>query len=211
MATEVRVDDSLIDYLLKIVAQTRENDALELGISPRGTLALFRSAQALALIDGRDFCIADDIKRLVLPVFAHRVIVNSRQSASPNAEVLKPNRFCRKFYRKQRSHLIHTNIINFMEFEWDERKAKENIKKHDGISFEEAAFAFYDKWAIEEYDDSHSDFEEQRIVLIGLATNLLLRVTYTVRKNEIIRIISAEKARPFEERAYNKNRNEYDK
>ncbi len=82
LATEVKVDDSLIDYLLQIVAATRENDALELGISPRGTLALFRSAQAYALIDGRDFCIADDIKRLVLPVFAHRVIVNSRQSTS---------------------------------------------------------------------------------------------------------------------------------
>ncbi len=82
MASEVRVDDSLVDYLLQIVAQTRENDALELGISPRGTLALFRSAQAFALIEGRDYCIADDIKRLVLPVFAHRVIVNSRQSTS---------------------------------------------------------------------------------------------------------------------------------
>ncbi len=82
LAAEVRVDDSLVDYLLQIVAQTRENDALELGISPRGTLALFRSAQAFALIDGRDFCIADDIKRLVIPVFAHRVIVNSRQSTS---------------------------------------------------------------------------------------------------------------------------------
>ncbi len=82
LAAEVRVDDSLVDYLLQIVAQTRENDALELGISPRGTLALFRSAQAFALIDGRDFCIADDIKRLIIPVFAHRVIVNSRQSTS---------------------------------------------------------------------------------------------------------------------------------
>ncbi len=82
MATEVRVDESLIDYLLNIVAQTRANDALELGISPRGTLALFRSAQAFALVDGRDYCIADDIKQLVLPVFAHRVIVNSRQTAS---------------------------------------------------------------------------------------------------------------------------------
>jgi len=76
--TEVRVDEVLIDYLLKIVAQTRENDAIELGISPRGTLALFRSAQARALIEGRDFCIADDIKRLILPCFAHRIIVSSR-------------------------------------------------------------------------------------------------------------------------------------
>ena len=82
LATQVRVDESLVDYLLNIVAATRANDALELGISPRGTLALFRSAQAFALIDGRDYCIADDIKGLVLPVFAHRVIINSRQSTS---------------------------------------------------------------------------------------------------------------------------------
>jgi len=81
-ASEVRVDESLIDYLLNIVRLTRESDALELGISPRGTLALFRSAQAYALIEGRDYCIADDIKRLVLPCFAHRVIVNTRQSGT---------------------------------------------------------------------------------------------------------------------------------
>ncbi len=82
LATEVRVDEVLVDYLLNIVAQTRGNDSLELGISPRGTLALFRSAQAFALIEGRDYCIADDIKRLVLPVFAHRVIVNSRLAST---------------------------------------------------------------------------------------------------------------------------------
>ena len=80
--SEVRVDDVLVDYLLNIVAQTRSSDALELGISPRGTLSLFRAAQAVALIEGRDFCIADDIKQLILPVFAHRIIVNSRQTAS---------------------------------------------------------------------------------------------------------------------------------
>lgn len=80
VVAEVKVDESLIDYLLTIVEQTRNTDALELGISPRGTLALFRSSQALALIEGRDFCIADDIKRLVIPCFAHRVIVNSRGS-----------------------------------------------------------------------------------------------------------------------------------
>ncbi len=79
-ASEVRVDEVLIDYLLNIVRLTRESEQLELGISPRGTLALFRSAQAYALIDARDFCIADDIKRLILPVFAHRLIVNSRQA-----------------------------------------------------------------------------------------------------------------------------------
>jgi MoxR-like ATPase len=78
LVSKVRVDESLVDYLLNIVAGTRENERLELGISPRGTLALFRSSQAFALIEGRDYCIADDIKRLALPVFAHRVIVNSR-------------------------------------------------------------------------------------------------------------------------------------
>jgi len=81
-AAAVRVDESLIDYLLNVVRLTRESDALELGISPRGTLALFRSAQAFALIEGRDYCIADDIKRLVLPCFAHRVIVNTRQAST---------------------------------------------------------------------------------------------------------------------------------
>jgi MoxR-like ATPase len=80
LSTKVRVDDALVDYLLNVVAQTRESDALELGISPRGTLALFRSAQAFALIEGRDYCIADDIKRLVLPVFAHRLMVNTRNT-----------------------------------------------------------------------------------------------------------------------------------
>lgn len=84
LVSDVRVDDVLLDYLLQIVDQTRKNDMLELGISPRGTLALFRSAQALALIEGRDYCIADDIKRLVLPCFAHRVIVNSRVSVVRN-------------------------------------------------------------------------------------------------------------------------------
>ena len=78
LVSEVRVDDILVDYLLQIVDATRKADSLELGISPRGTLALFRSAQALAFIEGRNYCIADDIKRLVVPCFGHRVIVNSR-------------------------------------------------------------------------------------------------------------------------------------
>ena len=84
LVTQVRVDDSLVDYLLQIVDATRKSDALELGISPRGALALFRSAQALALIDGRDYCIADDIKRLVMPCFAHRLIVSSRSAGLRN-------------------------------------------------------------------------------------------------------------------------------
>ena len=78
----VRVDDALVDYLMRIVSATRDSEMLDLGVSPRGTLALFRAAQALALTEGRSFCVPDDVKRLVLPVFAHRLVVNSRFSSS---------------------------------------------------------------------------------------------------------------------------------
>jgi MoxR-like ATPase len=83
-SSEVRFDDALLDYLLQIVDSTRKSESLDLGISPRGALALFRAAQSLALIEGRDYCIADDIKRLVLPCFAHRIIVSARVSAVKN-------------------------------------------------------------------------------------------------------------------------------
>jgi MoxR-like ATPase len=81
-AQTVSVDDALVDYLMRVVAATRESETLDLGVSPRGTLALFRAAQAFALVEGRDYCVPDDVKRLVLPVFAHRLVVNSRFSSS---------------------------------------------------------------------------------------------------------------------------------
>ena len=77
----VRVDDALVDYLLKIVEATRKHESLELGVSPRGSLALFRAAQANAVIEGRSFCIPDDIKHLVIPCFAHRILVGTRIAA----------------------------------------------------------------------------------------------------------------------------------
>jgi MoxR-like ATPase len=80
--SSVSVDDALVDYLMRVVAATRSSETLDLGVSPRGTLALFRAAQALALTEGRDYCLPDDIKRLILPVFAHRLVVNSRFSSS---------------------------------------------------------------------------------------------------------------------------------
>jgi MoxR-like ATPase len=79
-ARRVIADESLLDYILQIVRATRESDILDLGVSPRGSLALYHAAQSLAYIEGRDFCIPDDIKRLVVPVFAHRIVVNSRYS-----------------------------------------------------------------------------------------------------------------------------------
>ena len=79
---DVAVDEAIVDYLMRIVAATRNSEMLDLGVSPRGTLALFRAAQALALIEERAYCIPDDIKRLVVPVFAHRLTVSSRYSSA---------------------------------------------------------------------------------------------------------------------------------
>ena len=80
--SEVTVDDAIVDYLMRIVSATRSSEMLDLGVSPRGTLALFRAAQALALTEDRTYCIPDDIKRLVIPVFAHRLTVSSRYSSA---------------------------------------------------------------------------------------------------------------------------------
>ena len=80
--SEVTVDDAIVDYLMRVVLATRSSEMLDLGVSPRGTLALFRAAQALALTEEREFCIPDDIKRLVVPVFAHRLTVSSRYSSA---------------------------------------------------------------------------------------------------------------------------------
>jgi MoxR-like ATPase len=80
--TAVAVDDSIVHYLMRIVAATRDSEMLDLGVSPRGSLALFRAAQAIALGEDRTYCIPDDVKRLVVPVFAHRITVSSRFSSS---------------------------------------------------------------------------------------------------------------------------------
>jgi MoxR-like ATPase len=74
----IRVDDALVDYILAIVEQTRKHEQLALGVSPRGAQGLYRAAQAMALVEGRDYVLPDDIKRLAVPVFAHRVVLNQR-------------------------------------------------------------------------------------------------------------------------------------
>jgi MoxR-like ATPase len=76
----VRVDEAILDYLLAIVEKTRSYDLLALGVSPRGTQAMFRAVQALALLEGRDYALPEDVKRLAVPVFAHRVLLNTRVS-----------------------------------------------------------------------------------------------------------------------------------
>ncbi|HEY3028396.1 MAG TPA: MoxR family ATPase [Pyrinomonadaceae bacterium] len=80
--SSVSVDDAIVDYLMRIVAATRDSEMLDLGVSPRATLALFRAAQALALTEERSYCVPDDIKRLVIPIFAHRLVISSRYASS---------------------------------------------------------------------------------------------------------------------------------
>ena len=77
----VQLDEALLDYLMALVEKTRRSNYLDLGISPRGAMALYRCAQALAYVQGRDYCTPDDIKVLVIPVFSHRVVVNPKYSS----------------------------------------------------------------------------------------------------------------------------------
>ncbi len=78
LVNRVTVDSSIVDYMLAVVDKTRNHESLALGVSPRGAQALYRAAQALAMVEGRDYVIPDDVKRLIVPVFAHRVVVSSR-------------------------------------------------------------------------------------------------------------------------------------
>jgi MoxR-like ATPase len=89
---QVKVDESLLDYALEIVDRTRQSEQLSLGVSPRGAVLLHRAAQARAFLEGRDYCLPDDFKKLIIPVFAHRVVVSSRyvstQKKSEQAEAI---------------------------------------------------------------------------------------------------------------------------
>ena len=75
---QVTVDESVVDYMLAIVERTRNHESLALGVSPRGSQALFRASHALALAEGRDYVVPDDVKRLAAPLFAHRVMIDTR-------------------------------------------------------------------------------------------------------------------------------------
>jgi MoxR-like ATPase len=87
----VYVDPELRRYLARIVRATRENDAVSLGVSPRGTLGLFLASQALAAVRGRDYVLPDDIRELTGPVLEHRIILNpeARLRGRSSADVLQ--------------------------------------------------------------------------------------------------------------------------
>lgn len=84
----VKLSDDLYTYIVDICAATRKNDAIRLGVSPRGTLALMRATQAYAAVSGRDYAIPDDVKKMAPAVLGHRVILKGSsmsRSASPEA------------------------------------------------------------------------------------------------------------------------------
>lgn len=70
---QVRVDPSINEYVLDIVSATRKHPELQLGVSTRGAIVLSRAAQAMAMVENRDYVVPDDVKRLAIPVLAHRV------------------------------------------------------------------------------------------------------------------------------------------
>ncbi len=88
---EVKVNQDLITYITKVVQETRKDSNIALGASPRATLALLRASQALAYLEGRNYCIPDDILRLFHPVLAHRIILapEARLSQTGVERVLK--------------------------------------------------------------------------------------------------------------------------
>lgn len=71
---KVKLDGAIVDYIIDIAEATRHDEEVHLPLSPRGTLALTQAAQAAAVLDGRDYVVPDDVKSLVLPVCAHRVL-----------------------------------------------------------------------------------------------------------------------------------------
>lgn len=81
----VKMDQALVDYIIALVKATRENDDLQIGVSPRGSLAVAQAARATAIMHGRDYAIPEDIVSNVLPVCAHRVISKTYMHAGDTA------------------------------------------------------------------------------------------------------------------------------
>lgn len=77
LVPQVRIDPAIVDYILDVAQSTRHDEELHLGLSPRGALALTQAAQASAVLHGREYVIPDDVKNLVIPVCAHRLISKS--------------------------------------------------------------------------------------------------------------------------------------
>ncbi len=77
---QVAVDDAIVDYMLTLIERTRTHEALSLGVSPRGSQALYRAVQANALVEGRGYALPDDVKVLAPKVLGHRVMPAAKSS-----------------------------------------------------------------------------------------------------------------------------------
>jgi MoxR-like ATPase len=88
---DIHVDDKVRNYILELIHASREHEDIQLGASPRASIAMFRTAQALAAMNGRDFALPDDVKKMLTPILGHRLIVRpeSRLRKRTPATVLK--------------------------------------------------------------------------------------------------------------------------
>lgn len=80
--TQTHIDESVVNYIIDIVEATRTHDDVDLGISPRGNMAIYKAAQAYAAVKGRDFVLPDDVKQLVKPMFKHRLKLKNSYSTT---------------------------------------------------------------------------------------------------------------------------------
>ena len=90
-ARAVHVEETVSEYMLSIARATREHDHIQLGASPRGSLALYEACQAIAVVEGRDFVTPGDVKRMAIPVMSHRILIKSR-GGNPAASALERSR-----------------------------------------------------------------------------------------------------------------------
>jgi len=86
IAATVKFEDALVGYLLQLVRETRAHESVEIGVSPRGAIALRRAAQARALVEGRDYCIPEDVRDLAVDVLAHRIQLDARSGRAAGRE-----------------------------------------------------------------------------------------------------------------------------
>lgn len=79
LVEQVKMEQSVLDYLMKIVISTRTHENFALGASPRASIAFYRNSQACAIMEGRDYCIPDDVRVMAVPSLAHKVMIKSRR------------------------------------------------------------------------------------------------------------------------------------
>lgn len=80
--TEVKTSPQIKTYIMSIVEATRKSDDIKLGVSPRGSLSLHKAAKAYAFINGRDYVIPDDVKKMAIPVLSHRIMLSQKGKAA---------------------------------------------------------------------------------------------------------------------------------